>query len=110
VGTSLWLTNTAAHAPSPAEVVELLSGELRRVLRGWLCTYAGLEGGHLPVTASACTLWCGGGIWLRLISSALASSDPVTCVKKSERHQTIKVLFNLDPIVYVLGCTDLWAC
>jgi hypothetical protein len=98
-----------APAPSPTEAVEFLSGELRHVLHCWRRTYAGLEGGHLPVAAWACTLWCGSGIWLRLTSSAPARSDPATCVKKSERHQTINVLFNPAPIVYVLGCTDLWA-
>jgi hypothetical protein len=49
----LWLTNAVAPAPSPVEAVELLSGELRRVLRVWLCTYARLEGERLPATAWA---------------------------------------------------------
>jgi hypothetical protein len=33
--------------PSPAEAIELLSGDLRRVLRSWLRTYTKLDGGHL---------------------------------------------------------------
>jgi hypothetical protein len=97
-------------AASPTEAIELLSGELHHVLCGWLRTYTGLEGGHLPAAAWACTLWCDDGIWLRLISLAPSSSDPETPVKNSERHQTINVLFNPPAIIYVLGCTNLWAC